>query len=47
MQTYNSFLNSNRLPVDKMIGYLEEYFDPKRVEAGYSLSIVEGEEGAR
>jgi hypothetical protein len=43
----NSFLNSNRLPVDKMIGYLEQYFDPKKVEEGYSLSIVEGNDGSR
>ncbi|GMI32642.1 hypothetical protein TrCOL_g12184 [Triparma columacea] len=43
----NSFLNSNRLPVDKMIKYLEKYFHPKQMEEGYSLSIVEGEDGAR
>jgi len=43
----NSFLNSNRLPVDKMIAYLQEYFDPKEIEEGYSLSIVKGNDGAR
>ena len=43
----NSFLNSNRVPVDKMIKYLKKYFAPDTAEKGYSLSIVSGEDGAR
>ena len=43
----NSFLNSNRLPVDKMIDYLREYFNPTSIKTGYSLAIVSGEDGAR
>ncbi|GMH95950.1 hypothetical protein TL16_g13258 [Triparma laevis f. inornata] len=43
----NSFLNSNRLPVDKMITYLREYFSPTAIKTGYSLAIVSGEDGAR
>ena len=43
----NSFLNSNRLPVDKVIGYLKKYFSPTNVEPGYSLAIVSGNDGAR
>eukprot|EP01084_Bolivina_argentea_P037353 69081_1 len=43
----DSFLNSNCLPIDKMIGYLEKYFSPEIVEDGYSLTIHAGEDGAR
>lgn len=43
----NSFLNANRLPVDKAIGMLRRYFSPSSVEDGYSLAIAEGSEGAR
>jgi hypothetical protein len=43
----NSFLNSNRVPVDKIIDFLETHFSPSTVQEGYSLSIVSGEEGAR
>ena len=43
----NSFLNSNRVPIDKIIDYLTTHFSPKKVERGYSLSIVSGEDGAR
>jgi len=43
----NSFLNSNRLPIDKVIGYLKQYFSPKNIVEGYSLAIVNGSEGSR
>jgi hypothetical protein len=45
----NSFLNSNRLPIDRCLEYLQTYFDPSKVSDGsqYSLSISEGSNGAR
>lgn len=43
----NSFLNSNRVPIDKIIDYLTTHFSPTHVKDGYSLSIVSGEDGAR
>ena len=43
----NSFLNSNRVPVDKVIDFLTTHFSPSKIEDGYSLSIVSGEDGAR
>ena len=43
----NSFLNSNRVPIDKIIDYLTTHFSPNKIEEGYSLSIVSGEEGSR
>ncbi len=43
----NSFLNSNRLPIDKMIVYVKKYFSPTVIKEGFSLSIVSGEDGAR
>lgn len=43
----NSFLNSNRVPIDKVIDFLKSHFAPEKVEEGYSLSIVSGEDGAR
>ena len=43
----NSFLNSNRVPIDKIIDYLTSHFTPTEAEEGYSLSIVSGEDGAR
>jgi hypothetical protein len=43
----NSFLNSNRVPIDKVITFLQTHFSPSRVEDGYSLSIVSGQDGAR
>jgi hypothetical protein len=43
----NSFLNSNRVPIDKVIDYLTKHFSPEHVEEGYSLSIVSGEDGSR
>ncbi|GKY93096.1 hypothetical protein MPSEU_000277800 [Mayamaea pseudoterrestris] len=43
----NSFLNSNRVPIDKIINYLQQYFSPDKADEGYSLSIVSGEDGAR
>jgi hypothetical protein len=43
----NSFLNSNRVPIDKIISYLTKFFAPGTIEEGYSLSIVSGKDGAR
>eukprot|EP00540_Astrosyne_radiata_P010705 CAMPEP_0116857942 /NCGR_PEP_ID=MMETSP0418-20121206/20851_1 /TAXON_ID=1158023 /ORGANISM="Astrosyne radiata, Strain 13vi08-1A" /LENGTH=436 /DNA_ID=CAMNT_0004491717 /DNA_START=119 /DNA_END=1429 /DNA_ORIENTATION=- len=43
----NSFLNSNRVPIDKIIMFLQKYFRPDQFEDGYSLSIVSGVDGAR
>ena len=43
----NSFLNSNRVPIDKVIIYLKKFFSPDKIEEGYSLSIVSGKDGAR
>ena len=43
----NSFLNSNRVPIDKIIDYLTSHFSPDTIQPGYSLSIVSGEDGAR
>ena len=43
----NSFLNSNRVPIDKIIGFLKTYFAPEKIQDGFSLSIVSGEDGAR
>ena len=40
---YNTFLRFNREPCDKMIYYLQKYFD----ESCISLAINEGEEGSR
>ena len=37
----NSFLNSNKKPVEDCIGLLFEYFHPMNCETGYSLSINE------
>lgn len=44
----DSFLNSNRVPIDKMIAYLEQYFSPDTPgDDPYSLAISAGEGGAR
>lgn len=43
----NSFLNSNRLPIEKCIDLLKEYFHPDVVQPRYSLAIVEGDQGSR
>jgi hypothetical protein len=43
----NSFLNSNRVPIDKIIQFLSKHFSPTEIPKGYSLSIVSGQEGAR
>jgi Protein of unknown function (DUF2009) len=43
----NSFLNSNRVPVDKMIDFLKRYFTPNSISEGYSLSIISGTDGSR
>lgn len=43
----NSFLNSNRVPIDKIIDYLSSHFSPQKMEDGYSLAIISGEDGAR
>lgn len=43
----NSFLNSNRLPIEKCIGLLESYFSPASAGDTTSLEIREGTLGAR
>jgi hypothetical protein len=43
----NSFLNSDRVPIDKIIDFLKTHFSPVEIEEGYSLAIVSGEDGAR
>jgi hypothetical protein len=43
----DSFLNSNRVPIDKIIEYLQHFFAPGKIEDGYSLSIVSGQDGSR
>merc|ERR1712232_779111 len=43
----NSFLNSNRVPIDKAISFLREQFKPGKIERAYSLAIVQGKGGAR
>lgn len=44
----DSFLNSNRVPIDKMIAFLEQYFSPDTPgDDAYSLAISAGEDGAR
>jgi len=43
----NSFLNSNKKPVEDCIVLLQSYFSSVSVEPGYSLSINEGAVGAR
>lgn len=43
----NSFLNSNRIPIDKVICFLTKFFAPGTIEEGYSLSIISGKDGAR
>ncbi|KAL6771975.1 hypothetical protein ACKKBG_A28500 [Auxenochlorella protothecoides x Auxenochlorella symbiontica] len=43
----NTYLLFNRDPVDKMIGYLEAHFSPKKAEPGASLAIQGGSQGAR
>ena len=44
----NSFLNSNRLPIDKSVLLLKRYFNPDTIKSDeYSLAISEGSNGAR
>ncbi|GMF11871.1 unnamed protein product [Phytophthora lilii] len=42
-----SYLASNRSPITRMIDYLEKYFKPEKAEAGLSLEIRAGKNGAR
>lgn len=43
----NSFLNSNKLPIDDCIELLNKYFHPKDIHPRYSLAIEDGLLGAR
>lgn len=43
----NSFLHSDRVPIDTVIDFLKTHFSPQKVEDDYSLSIASGENGAR
>lgn len=38
----NNYLNFNAGPVRRMIRYLQDYFDPNDIEAGFSLAIGGG-----
>ena len=42
-----SYFRTNRDPCERMIAYLNKYFDPKKVEPEFSLSIQSGKNGAR
>eukprot|EP01130_Rhizamoeba_saxonica_P017607 TRINITY_DN8573_c0_g1_i1.p1 TRINITY_DN8573_c0_g1~~TRINITY_DN8573_c0_g1_i1.p1 ORF type:complete len:529 (-),score=120.16 TRINITY_DN8573_c0_g1_i1:65-1534(-) len=43
----NSFLRSNCQPIEKMLEYLDTYFDIEHAEKGFELDITEGDNGAR
>ena len=43
----NSFLNSNLVPIQQCIHLLQHYFHPSKLNPRWSLSITEGETGAR
>lgn len=43
----NYHLYFERDPIDAIIEYLKHYFDPDQIEDGYSLAIVNGNDGAR
>lgn len=43
----NSYIRFNRDPIDRMIDYLEENFNPTLIEEGFSLAIFGGKQGAR
>jgi hypothetical protein len=50
----NSFLNSNRVPIDTIIAFLQTHFSPtqpfnqnQNQQHTYSLAIVKGKEGSR
>jgi len=43
----NSYLTFNRDPVDKIIALLKQYFNPTKVDEGFSLAISFGQKGAR
>lgn len=43
----NSFLHSDRVPIDMIIEFLKKYFSPNKVDEGYALTIASGENGAR
>jgi len=43
----SSFLNSNRLPIDKMVAFLKDNFRAEAYDEGFSLAIAGGVDGAR
>ncbi|CAG8460466.1 1245_t:CDS:10 [Paraglomus occultum] len=43
----HAYLRANRDCCDRMLGYLNKYFDPRQVEDNYSLAIRAGVHGAR
>ncbi|KAI9090158.1 hypothetical protein DFS34DRAFT_637830 [Phlyctochytrium arcticum] len=43
----HAFLRVNRDPCDKMIAYLQQFFDANKEETGFSLAIRSGKGGAR
>jgi hypothetical protein len=42
----NSFLVGNRLPIDKMISFLDTFFNPRHETSKTSLKITSGVEGS-
>ncbi|KAI8977476.1 hypothetical protein BDF20DRAFT_875109 [Mycotypha africana] len=47
MSDNNAFLAANRDPCDKMLRYLQKYFNPTKHDHGYSLAIQAGRHGHR
>ncbi|ORX56337.1 hypothetical protein DM01DRAFT_1334809 [Hesseltinella vesiculosa] len=43
----NSYLRANRDPCERILKYLEQYFDPEQPEEGYDLGIHAGAQGHR
>uniref|UniRef100_A0A0G4HK41 Non-canonical E2 ubiquitin-conjugating enzyme C-terminal domain-containing protein n=1 Tax=Chromera velia CCMP2878 TaxID=1169474 RepID=A0A0G4HK41_9ALVE len=44
---HNTFLRFNRQPVDRLLWYMKEFFDPEEAEDRFSLDIRSGRGGAR
>ncbi|ORZ03608.1 hypothetical protein BCR43DRAFT_431865 [Syncephalastrum racemosum] len=43
----HAFLKANRDPCEKMLKYMNKYFNPSKTEGGYSLAIMAGRHGHR
>lgn len=44
---FNSFIESNRRPVDDMLILLESFFDPSKPDGNFSLEISSGQRGSK